>query len=120
VTWGEIQKAWEASGLKPWKLERPPKQNAHLADDPDWCRDALAAIEKLPKCRFFKTPATMLQLFSPGFVDKVLAGSFDDLPGKQSGRDFADSPPPPKAFTGEVAEAFDRTRRKLAAAKEGT
>jgi hypothetical protein len=31
----------------------------------------------------------------------------------------ADAPPPPKAFTGEAAEAFDRTRRKLAAAKEG-
>jgi hypothetical protein len=30
-----------------------------------------------------------------------------------------DAPPPPKAFTGEAAEAFDRTRRKLAAAKEG-
>lgn len=26
---------------------------------------------------------------------------------------------PPKAFTGDVAEAFDRTRRKLAASKEG-
>ena len=34
-------------------------------------------------------------------------------------RDFGDAPPPPKAFTGEVAEAFERTRRKLAAAKEG-
>jgi hypothetical protein len=114
-------KAWESSGkLKPWKLDRPPKQNGHLADDADWCRDALAAIERLPRCRFFKTPATMLQLFSPGFVDKVLAGSFDDAPGKQSGRDFGDAPAPPRAFTGDVAEAFDRTRRKLAAAKEGT
>jgi hypothetical protein len=30
-----------------------------------------------------------------------------------------DEKPPPKAFTGDVAEAFDRTRRKLAASKEG-
>jgi hypothetical protein len=121
AAWADILKAWESSGkLKPWKLDRPPKQNGHLADDADWCRDALAAIERLPRCRFFKTPATMLQLFSPGFVDKVLAGSFDDAPGKQSGRDFGDAPAPPRAFTGDVAEAFDRTRRKLAAAKEGT
>lgn len=30
-----------------------------------------------------------------------------------------DEKAPPKAFTGDVAEAFDRTRRKLAASKEG-
>ena len=35
------------------------------------------------------------------------------------GRDFGDSAPPPKVFTGEAAEAFERTRKKLAAAKEG-
>jgi hypothetical protein len=29
-------------------------------------------------------------------------------------RQGVDGPPPPKVFTGEVAEAFERTRRKLA------
>ena len=119
--WPEIREAWNATPtLKPWKPDRPPKQHAEQLDDPAWCTDALAAIQRLPRCRFFKTPPTLLQLFSPGFVDKVLAGTFDEPPGRQSGRDFGDGPAPPKVFTGDVAEAFERTRRKLAAAKEGT
>jgi hypothetical protein len=119
--WPGIRAAWNGiATLKPWKPDRPPKQHAEQLDDPGWCTDALAAIERLPRCRFFKTPPTMLQLFSPGFVDKVLAGTFDEPPGRQGGRDFGDGPAPPKVFTGEVAEAFERTRRKLAAAKEGT
>ena len=123
VTWEQIREAWHSSGkLKPWKPERPPKQNAHLADDAEWCRDALEAIERLPRCRFFRTPPTMLQLFAPGFVDKVLAGTLDEAKGEpQRVRDFGDAgaAAPPRVFTGDVAEAFERTRRKLAAAKEG-
>jgi hypothetical protein len=46
-------------------------------------------------------------------------GEYDDRNETKQGRDFGDAPPPPKVFTGEAAEAFERTRRKLAAAKEG-
>lgn len=114
VTWEDIRAAWHATGkLKPWKPERPPKQNGDLANDPAWCSDALAAIERLPRCRFFKTPPTMLQLFGDGFVDKVLAGTYDDQPGRQRGADFGDAPQPPKAFSGKDAEAFELTRKML-------
>jgi hypothetical protein len=88
--------------------------------DAEWLPLALKAIEHLPKCLFFDDPVTMNQFCKPGFVDEVLGGKWNNRKKrKQSGTDFADSPPPPKAFTGDVAEAFDRTRRKLAAAKEG-
>lgn len=120
--WQEILRAWAAAGssLKPWKLDRPPKGGDELLADPAWCGEALAAIAKLPSCRFFKTPPTMIQLFAAGFVDKVLGGSFDQAKGEQrGGRDFGDAPPPPRVWTGEAAEALERTRRKLAAAKEG-
>ena len=64
---------------------------------------------------------TLIQFLKPGWAHKVLGGSFDNEKGQpRSGRDFGDTPPPPKPFTGPEAEAFDRTRRKLAAAKEGT
>jgi hypothetical protein len=46
-------------------------------------------------------------------------GEYDDRNETKQCRDFGDSPPPPKAFTGDAADAFERTRRKLAAAKEG-
>ena len=120
--WQEILQAWAAagSGLKPWKLDRPPKGADDLLADSAWCCEALAAIARLPSCRFFKTPPTMIQLFADGFVDKVLGGTFDTAKASASGRDFGDGPAPPKVFTGDVAEAFERTRRKLAAAKEGT
>ena len=63
----------------------------------------------------------MGQFCGPDFVTLCNGGDYDDRnEHKRSGRDFADTPPPPKAFTGDVAEAFDRTRRKLAATKEGT
>jgi len=38
-------------------------------------------------------------------------GGSNRAPGSRHG---VDGPPPPKAFTGDVAEAFERTRRKLA------
>ena len=111
VGFGQIRAAWHASGrLKPWKPDRPPKQNAALLDDPGWCADALAAIERLPACRFFKTPATMLQLFSPGFVDKVLAGTFDE----PHGRPAAEDKPQPKRWLDEYRPAAYRSPKELA------
>jgi hypothetical protein len=120
--WQEILQAWSAAGpsLKPWKLDRPPKGSDELLADSAWCCEALSAIARLPSCRFFKTPPTMIQLFADGFVDKVIGGTFDTAKPAANGRDFGDAPPPPKAWTGPEAEAFERTRRKLAAAKEGT
>jgi hypothetical protein len=91
-----------------------------LADE-SWLPLAIQAIEHLPKCLYFDDPVTMNQFCKPGFVDEVLGGKWNNRKRrKQGGKDFGEAPPPPKAFTGEVAEAFDRTRRKLAAAKEGT
>ena len=115
--WKEILQAWAAAGssLKPWKLDRPPKGGDDLLADPAWCREALAAIAKLPSCRFFKTPPTMIQLFAAGFVDKVLGGTFDNAKGPQSGRDFGDAPPPPRVWDGPAEEArramLDKTRK---------
>jgi hypothetical protein len=66
---------------------------------------------------------TLNQFCKPGFVDEVLGGKWNNpkRAAAKTGRDFGDAPPaPPKVFTGDVAEAFERTRRKLAAAKEGT
>jgi hypothetical protein len=32
----------------------------------------------LPRCRYFETPATFFQLVGSGFVQRVLAGQYDD------------------------------------------
>ena len=121
TAWQTLRKAWNAGKGKPWKPVNPhPKAVERLAD-PDWLADALLAIERLARCRFFQTAVSLGQFCGPDFVTQCNGGDYDDrTEPKRGGRDFGDSPPPPKAFTGDVAEAFDRTRRKLAATKEGT
>ena len=121
TAWQTLRKAWNAGKGKPWKPVNPhPKAVERLAD-PGWLADALLAIERLARCRFFQTAVSMGQFCGPDFVTQCNGGDYDDRSEpKRGSRDFGDSPPPPKAFTGDVAEAFDRTRRKLAATKEGT
>jgi hypothetical protein len=90
-----------------------------LAED-GWLEHAIHAIQHLPKCLYFSDPVTLNQFCKPGFVDEVLGGKWNNPKrAAKRGPDFGDSPPPPKAFVGDDAEAFERTRRKLAAAKEG-
>jgi hypothetical protein len=73
------------------------------------------AIGRIGECRYFKTPMTLIQFVKPGWAHKVLGGAFDHPRGEMPrGRDFGEAPPP-KAFTGPDAEAFERTRRALAA-----
>jgi hypothetical protein len=78
AAWEEILQAWKAGPGKAWNRKVPPDGfDARLAD-PTWVEDAKAAIQRLPQCRWFKTPVTMIQLCASGFVDKVLAGTFDE------------------------------------------
>jgi len=79
----------------------------------------MQAIQHLPNCRYFTDPVTLNQFCKPGFVDEVLGGKWNNPKRPKHGKDFGDSQSPPKAWTGEAAEAFERTRKKLAAAKEG-
>lgn len=107
-----------------WTVLSPPDGWIDAAASPGWLQKARQAIERLPRCHYLEKPLAVTQFIQAGWADRILAGEFDNAKAKygrqRGGSDFADSPAPPKAFTGEVAEAFDRTRRKLAAAKEGT
>jgi hypothetical protein len=119
--WPRLREAWNAGCGVRWRSSRPSDTvKAALADE-GWMETALQAIGHLPKCRYFTDPVTLNQFCKPGFVDEVLGGKWNNPKRHpKSGKDFGDAPPPPKAWTGPEAEAFERTRRKLAAAKEGT
>ena len=120
AAWQTLRKAWNAGPGTTWKPVNPhPKAVQRLAEQ-GWLDEALKAIERLGRCRFFKTAVSLGQFCGPDFVTLCNGGEYDDRNETKHGRDFGDSAPPPKAFTGEVAEAFERTRRKLAASKEGT
>lgn len=118
--WPAFRKAWnEGIGVK-WRSSRPSDTVMAALAEEGWIDQAIQAIAHLPKCRYFDDPVTLNQFCKPGFVDEVLGGKWNNPKRAKGGKDFSNTPPPPRAFTGDVAEAFDRTRRKLAAAKEGT
>lgn len=119
--WEKFREAWNAGKGRKWTPATPPDGWDERLAEPGWFDVAIDAIGRIGECRYFRTPMTLIQFVKPGWAHKVLGGSFDNPKGTPAaGRDFADGPAPPRAFTGDVAEAFDRTRRKLAAAKEGT
>jgi hypothetical protein len=119
--WEQFRQAWNAGKGRKWTPATPPDGWEDRLAEEGWLEIATEAIGRIGECRYFKTPMTLIQFVKPGWAHKVLGGSFDHSKGSPaSGRDFGDAPPPPKAWTGPEAQAFERTRRKLAAAKEDT
>lgn len=112
-TWQQLRKAWNAGPGKRWGLVSPPAKAVDRLADGDWVRMYPEAIARLRSCRFFESPVTLNQFCGPEFVMHVLGGSYDAPKRGKTAKDFADTPPPPRAFTGDVAEAFERPRRKL-------
>ncbi len=112
--WETLRKAWAAGTGRPWKLPTPPDKVADRLGEPGWFEKALAAIEALPRCRYFADPVTLPQLVSAGFVDKVLGGQFDNAREQRRAAGRPDDRPPPQAFTGDDAARFEATRRALA------
>jgi hypothetical protein len=113
--WQALRKAWNAGPGKPWRMSNPPPPAVDRLAEPDWIESYPAGIAKLGSVKFFRDPVSLRQFCgieaSKGrFLDRLLGGEFDSLAPRG---DFADSPPPPKVWTGEAAEALERTRRKL-------
>ena len=103
--------AEQSAELRPDQLQRVADRLA----EPGWFSKALAAIEALPRCRYFADPVTLPQLVAEGFVDKVLGGQFDN-PRRQAvvgGR--PDDRPPAQGWSGDDAARFAATKAALAA-----
>jgi hypothetical protein len=115
--WETLRKAWAAGTGRPWKLPDPPDKVADRLAEEGWFGKALAAIEALPRCRYFRDPVTLPQLVAPGFVDKVLGGQFDNAREQRPSGGYRgpDDRPPPQAFQGDDAARFEATKRAMAA-----
>jgi hypothetical protein len=121
--WKALLKAWNAGPGKPWRMSTPPPPTIDRLTEADWMAAYPAGIAKLGTVRFFRNPVTLRQFcgIEPTkgrFLDRLLGGEFDNLTARPGRGDFGDGPPPPKVWTGEVAQAFDRTRQKLAALRD--
>ena len=102
-----LRAAWataaKAGHVQPYRAKDMPKGYAERLAEPGWLDEALMAIDHLARCRYFETPATMIQLCGDGFVTRVLAGQYDE-------------PKPAKAARGPVG-ADDRKSAAQAAAE---
>lgn len=112
--WETLRTAWAKGTGRPWKLPTPPDKVADRLQEPGWFEKALAAIEALPRCRYFRDPVTLPQLVADGFVDKVLGGQFDN-PREQRGHRGPDDRPPPQGWSGEDAARLEATKRSMLA-----
>lgn len=113
--WDTLREAWKAGTGRPWKLPDPPDKVADRLAEPGWFAKALAAIEALPRCRYFSDPVTLPQLVAEGFVDKVLGGQFDNPRRAAAGPGRPDERPPAQGWSGEDAARFAATKAALAA-----
>lgn len=118
ATWETLQEAWRKGRGRPWKLPEPPDRALDRLAEPGWIVKALAAIQALPQCRYFRDPVTLAQLVAPGFVDKVLGGQFDN-PRDHRGVGRPDDRPPPQAWSGEDAARLEATKRAMIAKIKG-
>lgn len=113
--WPKLREAWNAGCGVRWRSSRPSETVKAALTEDGWLATAIQAIEHLPKCRYFTDPVTLNQFCKPGFVDEVLGGKWNNPKrAKGKGSDFGDTASPPRAFTGEAADAFERTRKKFA------
>jgi hypothetical protein len=80
-----------------------------------WFEKALAAIQELPRCKYFRDPVTLPQLVAKGFVDKVLGGQFDNARDQRpaGGHRGQDEKAPAEGFKGDDAARFEATKRRL-------
>jgi len=85
--WPTLLDAWNRGCGKAWRTPANPPDNAlDRLREPGWLEEALAAIEHLPRCKFFQTAVTLPQLVSkPGFARDVAGGKYDDVTKPRAG-----------------------------------
>jgi hypothetical protein len=109
--WHRLRTAWNAGPGRPWKHPQPPDGLEGRLAEPGWLDEAVQAIAHLPKCRYFKTPPTLVQLCGSGFVRRVLGGQYDDARPERG----AAGEQPKRQLDPEFSAAVRRTEAALAA-----
>jgi hypothetical protein len=117
--WPEFREIWNRGAGTPWTPPTPPDAWADRIAVPGWLDDARASVERLGRCKFFVKPVGLPQFLGPKFVPLCVAGQYDPPKPDRSGARGGDDRAPVREFTGDVADAFRRTREALARKGQG-
>jgi uncharacterized protein YdaU (DUF1376 family) len=77
--WAEFVAKWNATDrAAKWEPLTAPAGWVDHAANPGWLERAQQALARLPACKFFENPLAVTKFFE--FVDRILAGEFDNQP----------------------------------------
>ena len=77
--WDEFVAKWNATQrAAKWEPLTAPAGWVDHAATPGWLERARQAMARLPACKFFENPLAVTKFFE--FVDRILAGEFDNQP----------------------------------------
>ena len=83
--WARFAASWNVTErAEPWRPLTAPDSWVDLAASPGWLDKARQAIARLPRCEFFERPLAVTKFFE--FVDRILAGEFDNARQDVRGR----------------------------------
>jgi hypothetical protein len=115
--WDRFLAVWNATErAAKWTPLMAPAGWVDLAASPGWLERARQAMARLPRCKFFENPLAVTKFFE--FVDRILAGEFDNAK-KQRGYGQADEKPAPVAWKDQYQTAPYRRPKEVAALAEG-
>ncbi len=104
--WEVFRQSWNtraaAGNRKEWKLPAPPDGWEARIAEPGWYDQALEAIARLPKCRFFDSPVPLSQFVRQKFVPLCLGGQYDSPKAGKGSAATTDA----KASAEELAARF--------------
>jgi len=111
--WDRFLAVWNATErAAKWTPLMAPAGWVDLAASPGWLERARQAMARLPRCKFFENPLAVTKFFE--FVDRILAGEFDNAK-KQRGYGQADEKPAPVAWKDQYQTAPYRRPKEVAA-----
>ena len=110
--WDRFLAVWNATErAAKWTPLMAPAGWVDLAASPGWLERARQAMARLPRCRFFDNPLAVTKFFE--FVDRILAGEFDNAK-KQRGYGQADEKPAPVAWKDQYQPAPYKRPKEVA------